>query len=189
MNSLHLDEVTKSDLKLAIKSCQSTAQSFSIIVYASPQSLATKDTGPSAFLEFLLGNPHLLSMIVIDEIHLLTDFGRSFRSEFQMLKDELFQKVKDMKPMLFLTATCTTSILTSFENLIGVKCNNIHWPSCPLEMVNRKVRIEVLYTPLWYLSVQKTIKFYVSHHETTLPNKVIIYSNSRKRILLLVEKL
>ena len=118
MNSLHLDEVTKSDLKLAIKSCQSTAQSFSIIVYASPQSLATKDTGPSAFLEFLLGNPHLLSMIVIDEIHLLTDFGRSFRSEFQMLKDELFQKVKDMKPMLFLTATCTMSILTSFKNLI-----------------------------------------------------------------------
>ena len=41
-------------------------------------------------------------MIVIDEIHLLTDFGRSFRREFQMLKDELFQKVEDTKPMLFL---------------------------------------------------------------------------------------
>ena len=158
-----------------------------IIVYASPQSLVTKDTGPSVFLQFLLGNPHLLSMIVIDKIHLLTDFGRSFRTEFQMLKDKLFQKVKETKPMLFLTVTCTTSIITSFENLIGVTCNNIRWPS-PLEMVNWKVRIEVLYTPLWFLSVQKTIKSYVSHH-ATLPNKVIIYSNSRKRILLLIEKL
>ena len=55
-------------------------------------------------------------------------------------------------------------------------------------MVNQKVRVEVMYTPFWYLSVQKTIKFYVAPH-ATLPNKVIIYSNSRQRILLSVEKL
>ena len=64
----------------------------------------------------------------IEQHHLLTDFGRSFRREFQMLKEELFQKVKATKPMIFLTVTCTTSILTSFENMIGVTCNNsIHW--------------------------------------------------------------
>ena len=57
-----------------------------------------------------------------------------------------------------------------FQNLIGVTCNNIHWPSA-LEMVNWKVQIEVLYTPLWYLSMQKMIKFYVAPH-ATLPNKV-----------------
>ena len=103
LNIVHLDEVnTSSDIKLAIDSCKSTTASFSIIVYVSPQYLVTKETGLSAFLKFLLGHPHLLSMIVIDEIHLLTDFGRSFRREFQMLKDELFQKVEDTKPMLFL---------------------------------------------------------------------------------------
>ena len=39
--------------------------------------------------------------IVIDEIHLLTDFGRSFRMEITLLKYELFNKVKETKPMLF----------------------------------------------------------------------------------------
>ena len=181
-------------MQLVIKSLLATAPSSSILVYASPQSLVTKDTGRSAFLDFLLDNRHLLlSMIVIsmigviDEIHLLADFGRSFRTEFNMLK-ELFNKVKENKPMIFLTATCTKSVLSSFENLIGVKCNNLHWPS-PLEMMNRKVRMEVLYTtPLWYASVQKTIRFYLPNH-ATLPNKVMIYSNSRKRILTLVDKL
>ena len=83
--------------------------------------------------------------------------------------------------MLFLTATCTKSVQSSLETLIGVKCNSLHWPS-PLEMTNQKVRIEVMYTPLWYASVQKTIAFYLPTH-ATLPNKVIIYSNGRKWIL------
>ena len=108
---LHLDEVTKSEMKLPIDCCQSTAPSFSIIVYASLQSLVTKKTGLSDFLKFLLlGHPNLLSMIVIDKIHLLTDFGRSFRSKFQMFKNELFQKVKDTKLILFLTATCSGNL-------------------------------------------------------------------------------
>ena len=51
-----------------------------------------------------------------------------------------------------------------------------------------RVWIEVLYTPLWYASIQKTIAFYLPNH-MTLPDKVIIYSNGRKRILKLVEKL
>ena len=168
-------------MQLILDLLLATAPSSSILVYASPQSLVTKATGRSAFLELILQNKHLLAMIVIDEIHLLTDFGRSFRAEINMLKEELFQKVKESKPMLFLTTTCTTSVRSSFESLIGVKCNSVHWPS-PLEMKNRKVRIEVVYTPLWYSSVQKTIAFYLPDH-SMLPNKVIIYSNARQRIL------
>ena len=187
LNSLHLDEVPKGDMQLSLNLLLATAPSSSILVYASPQSLVTKATGRSVCLEFLLVNHHLLSMIVIDEIHLLTDFGRSFRADINMLKDELFNKVKETTPMVFLTATCTKSVRSSFEDLIGVKCNSVHWPS-PLEMKNRKVRIELMYTPLWYASVQKTIAFYLPNH-ATLPNKVIIYSNARKRILKLVDKL
>ena len=104
-----------------------------------------------------------------------------------MLKTGLFQKVQKGVPILSLTATCTTSILKSYENLIGVKCNHIHWP-WPVNMMNKKARIKMLYTPLWYNSVQKTIKSYI------IPNllkrkKVIIYSNSRKRVMKLVDKL
>ena len=131
LNSLHLDEVPKGDMQLTLNLLLATAPSSSILVYASPQSLVTKATGRSVCLEFLLVNHHLLSMIVIDEIHLLTDFGRSFRADINMLKEELFNKVKETTP--FLTATCTKSVRSSFEDLIGVKCNSLHWPS-PLEM-------------------------------------------------------
>ena len=189
LNSLHLDEVPKGDMQLILNLLQATAPSSSILVYASPQSLVTKATGHCAFLEFLLGNHHLLSMIVIDEIHLLNDFGRSFRADINMLKDKLFQKVKETKPMLFVTtAMCLKSVWCSFENLIGVKCNSLHWPCSPLDMTNRKVLIEVVYTPLWSASVQKIIAFYLPQH-ATLPNKIIIYSNAMTRILKLVEKL
>ena len=71
--------------------------------------------------------------------------------------------------------------------MLPVKANQIHWPF-PLNMINRKVRIEVLYTPLWYRSVKKSIKSYLLPHPT-LPNKVIIYSNARTHVLVLVEKL
>lgn len=187
LNSLHLDEVPKGDMELILKSLLCTAPSSSILVYTSPQSLVTKDTGRSAFLDFILQNRHLLAMIVIDEIHLLTDFGRSFRTEFNMLKSELFEEVKASTPMLFLTATCTKSVKSSFEELIGVTCNDVHWPSA-VEMMNRNVRIDVLYTPLWYASVKKTIGVYLSD-DPILPNKVMVYSNSRQRILSLVDKL
>ena len=92
----------------------------------------TRATGCSVFLQFILDN----AMIVLDKIHLLTDFRRSFRAEITLLKDELFDKVKETKPMLFLTAMCTKSVRSSFKSLIGVKCNSVHWPS-PLEMKKR----------------------------------------------------
>ena len=188
LNSLHLEEVPKGDIQLILNLLLATAPSSSIIVYASAQSIVTKATGRSVFLEFLMDNHHrLLAMIVVDGINLLTDFGRSFRAEITLLKDKFFEKVKETKPMLFLTVTCTKSVRSSFQSLIGVKCNSVHWPS-PLEMKNQKVQIEVVYTPLWYSSVQKTIAFYLPGH-STLPNNVIIYSNVRQRILKLVDKL
>ena len=134
LNSLHLDEVPKGDIQLVLYLLLAAAPSSSIIVYASPQSLVNKGDQP-----FYISR-NLLEMIVIDEIHLLTDFGRSFRAEITLLKDEFFAKVKESKLMLFLTATCTTSVRSSLESLIGVKCNSVHWPS-PLEMKNRKVQI------------------------------------------------
>ena len=82
-----------------------------------------------------------------------------------------------------------SSILTSYKNLIGVtKCNHIHWP-LPIIMVNRKVRIKVLNTPLWYNSVQKTIKSFLIPNKSNR-KKVIIHSNSCNRVSIkLVEKL
>lgn len=77
VNSVHLDKVPKDDImKDAITCCQEVnVEFFSIIVYASPRSLSTKD-GPSPSLKFLLANDHLLSMIVRDGIHLINLFWK-----------------------------------------------------------------------------------------------------------------
>ena len=65
--------------------------------------------------------------------------------------------------MLFLTATCSNDlILASFEQLIGVSCNSIHWPDSK-DMVNMKAIIVVLYTGQWYHSAEKIIKQDVVH--------------------------
>ena len=123
-------------MKMAITEMERNAvDKFSTIIvyYASPQSsLVTTEGDPSLFVSFILENPTFVSMIVIDENHLvLNKFGRLFRKEFQMLKTAVFQhQIQRGVPMLSLTVTCTTSILTpSYKNLIGVKCNpHIHWP-------------------------------------------------------------
>ena len=92
LKSLHLYEVPKGNMPLILNLLLGAAPSSSILVYTSPQSLVTKATGRSAFLKFLLNNNHLLSMIVIDEIHLLNDFGRLFRPEINMLKDDFLTR-------------------------------------------------------------------------------------------------
>ena len=57
-NSLHLDEISNNvDMKLAITLIERHINTFSTIIYASPQSLITTEVGPSLFLSFLLQNP------------------------------------------------------------------------------------------------------------------------------------
>ena len=105
LNSVHLDEISNDvDMKLvAITEMERKINTFSTFVYASPQSLVTTEGSPSPlFLSFILENPQFLSMIVIDESHLLNEFGR-FQKVFQMLKTGLFQKLQTRVPKCFLS--------------------------------------------------------------------------------------
>ena len=66
------------------------------------------------------------------------------------------------------------------RNSIRVKYNHIHWLS-PINMVIRKVTIKVFYTPLWWNSVQKTIKSCLIPRKSNR-KKVVIFSNYRNRV-------
>jgi hypothetical protein len=92
--------------------------------------------------------------------------------------------------MLFMTATCTESIALSFENLIGVKFNSKHWPT-PIGMMHRSVRIEAKYTTCPAALVKKAIREPLRPNldHPGLPNKVIVYSNSRRKIVQFSEQL
>ena len=177
ITAFHLDEMSIDQI-INLQSIISTMlPTKTFLLYSSPQCLKNKG---SAFLQYILLH-NLIRFIVVDEIHLVTQYGRSFRSEFATLKDGLFSKVSPTTPMLFMTATCTLPIKSSLEHLFGITINSLHWPF-PSGMMHRSVKIDARYhTSQAFSTVTKSIKQFIKPHPN-LPSKVIIYSNTRARI-------
>ena len=127
ITSFHLDELKKVTLnKLRRFITHPQAQSTDMVMFASPQSLVDSKHG-NDFLTFLITRK-LISLIVFDEIHLVTHFGNTIREEFGKLKDQLYLKLTYPVPSLFLTATCTVSIYKGLEKLLDITLNAYHWP-------------------------------------------------------------
>ena len=72
---------------------------YRVLLYHHLRIPLSTDYQSQTFLQFLLDHKRFKKMVVIDEIHLMNDFGISFRNEFQMLKDGLFSKVKHDTPI------------------------------------------------------------------------------------------
>ena len=179
ITALHLDDVPSNHLQELVELMQNYHPLKTIILFASPQSLL-KERSP--VLPYLISDACKLSMIVMDEIHLVTHFGMSFRKEFGALKNSLFKKVRNRNvPLLFLTATCTSRIKESLESMLDMRINYVHWPS-PLEMVNRNVKLNITYSTKWLHSIKQSLKSNLTG-DPELPTKVIIYSNQRTKIL------
>jgi ATP-dependent DNA helicase RecQ len=123
----------------------------------------------------------LIRFVVVDELHLFTSFGRSFRNEFNHLKQKLLIKLNNLVPMLFLTATCTERILHSFEEMIGVSITHMDWPSAK-ELSTRRVAIFAYYSERPSQNMFKVIKKTLED-TSPLPKKSIVYSNIRRRVI------
>ena len=124
INSVHSDKIPKGKMDQFVTLCRENIDSFSIIVRLCPQSLIVKD-GLSKFLTLLLNHKQILKLMVTDEVHLINDFERSFRNEFQMLKNRFFSKAKADTPMLLLIATCTSFMLAAFDALIDTQASRV----------------------------------------------------------------
>ena len=90
-----------------------------------------------------------LCMTVMDEVHIGSQFGNTFRGEFGLLKSRLYQKIPSCcKINLFMMGTCNKTIqTTNFKKLLGVKINNMHWPDHH-KMWHHCVSIELKYTKM-----------------------------------------
>ena len=186
VTAFHLDELSNTAIGKLKRFLENPAYlncPTSIIIFASPQAITTRFY---PFVNWLITRD-LIRFVVVDEIHLAVHFGNSFRDEFLKLKDIFFKKVKSTIPMAFMTATCSTFIQSSVQEIFGVELNCSHWPS-PVEMMHRSVSIHVSYTSRPFQYVSKTIKNNLSVHPS-LPNKVIVYSNCRVCIFNFAEKL
>ncbi len=171
--SFHLDELSSKAIK-ALKMWLETPgnlASASIIIFTSPQAFQNYYY---PFLQFLIQRD-MLRLVVVDEIHLVTHFGSSFRKEFDELKSKLFNAIKSPLPMLFLTATCSTYIASTLQSMFGIQFNAVHWPAAA-DMKHRSVKVLLSYTSRAFQYVSATIKSQIKSHES-LPNKVIVYSN------------
>ena len=149
-----------------------------IILFASPQTLVNRH---KAFFKSVI---RLIRFVVVDEIHLFNAFGRSFRSEFTGLKTVLFQRLVNV-PMLFLTATCTARIRDSFASMIGVAITHYDWPDEVL-IRNRKVSLVCQYSSKPFSSMCRNASAVV---RADRQSKIIVYSNARKRVIELKEKI
>jgi Superfamily II DNA helicase len=184
ITAFHLDEVPPSSISRLLDGIIKNANRLApaqktIILYSSPQCL---ERYKSAFLNHIIP---FIQFIVIDEIHLVSQFGSSFRKEFLALKDILFAKVSTITPVLLLTATCNNWIYESLQQILGITINQIHWPSA-LEMKHRSVAMSVTYGTKSTSFITKKLKkdLMAGDHY-----KVLVYSNSRVQILDIAEKL
>ena len=141
LTAFHLDEMKlRTVFKLKAKLRDPQLTKIGVIIYMSPQSLTGRNG--KALIPFLIRND-LIRLIVVDEIHLATSFGNTFRKEFMDLPSLLFSRVTC--PMLFLTATCTSTIRDDFEDMMDIDMNSMNWPTAN-EMAHQCVSIETIYT-------------------------------------------
>ena len=173
---VHLDEVKNLDeLNTILSLIKNADDTTCVIIFSSPQSITAK------YPHLVNELKSLIRFVVVDELHLFTSFGRSFRSEFNHLNQKLFAKLNKLVPMLFLTATCTEDILASFETMIGVKITHMDWPSVT-ELSPRRVGIYAHYSERPQQNMFKVIKKTLND-TSSLPKKTIVYSNIRRRVI------
>ena len=83
ITALHLDECEQQDLPEIMALIKNLRDTSTLFIFSSPQCITNK------FPLFVAGliNDGLIKFVVVDEVHLFTHFGRSFRNEFNDLKD------------------------------------------------------------------------------------------------------
>ena len=178
--AVHLDDLNDAkEVEELLLLLQEMNDIGTVMLYTSPQFLTDR------FPKFIasLMKVSFLRLIVVDEIHLFAHFGRSFRTEFNDLKKKLFLKVPKKTVMLFLTATCTKRIKSSFEMTTGVDITHVSWPSA-LELADRKVSLFVTYSSRPFSNMSKSIAMMLKDENSSFPNsKFIVVLETKLTIL------
>ena len=99
---LNLDELSPTKMKELMEYISGLRNYKTLILFTSPQCIPSKEL---QIIPYIL-NGQSIWFVLVDEIHIVSHFGRSSRDEFVKLKSALFQKIMDTIPILFLMATC-----------------------------------------------------------------------------------
>jgi superfamily II DNA helicase RecQ len=98
-----------------------------VLLFSSPQVILNKSFLWLGLIDWLIAHGRL-SMACVDKVHLFVHFGMMFRDKFKELNPVLFSKLKvrgsntrSTTPILFMTASCTKSIVGTGEKML-VSC-------------------------------------------------------------------
>mmetsp|Transcript_5305 Transcript_5305/g.7863 ORF Transcript_5305/g.7863 Transcript_5305/m.7863 type:complete len:250 (-) Transcript_5305:131-880(-) len=181
ITALHLDECEQQDLTEIMALIKNLCDTSTLFIFSSPQCITEK----FPFFAAALVNEGLIKFVVLDEVHLCTHFGRTFRNEFNDLMDGLFSKLSSTMPMLFLTATCTQAIDTAFQTMISKSITHCEWPNLSImSLGNRRTVIQVSYSSRPYMNMFKSIAAAIQTEpvKLELSKNVMVYSNAKQRI-------
>ena len=96
MIPIYLDALkTSNAIEGLVHTVIQTRNHYAIIIFTSPQAIATK------FPNFSLSSLQTIKFAVLNETRMLHSFGRSFRSELNLLQLKFFNLFSDVIPMIF----------------------------------------------------------------------------------------
>ena len=186
--SLHLDDMELSSIKEVANDLStfndpaSSQCSVSVILFTSPQLLVGSKGEP--IIKVLLDNEKsTLHMVVMDEVHLASQFGSTFRTEFKHLKQKLYSRLPGCCSInMFMTGTCTLEIMQNFESLFGIKIDFTYWPNHE-QMRHRSVCIKSRYTGTPMNEIKKVLNATMKGPSASRSTKILMYSNMREKTI------
>jgi hypothetical protein len=190
----HLDEYRSVDVNQSLCRLLNalTDSSVTVFLFSSPQKLLSREW--SRCLEALVKRGSVPLTVCIDECHLYAQFGAEFRAEFHAMKGCLFGPIiqyRPTTPILFLTATASTTVLEDLEELTGLSFDRTEllWSASPSSVARRQVYMDIhpRESPLapFKAEIRRRYGRPSGHSEAGVvpKQKLIFYSNSRKRLM------
>jgi hypothetical protein len=160
-----------------------------VFLFASPQTFTNDPSWVETYHQLIAKSN--VRFLAIDECHLYANFGIEFRAEFFLLRaailDKLTQGPDHNIVVLFMTASATKGMVEDLEFLTGLvfnKPNDILWPSDIESVMRRNVGIRINFDN----SPVRMLKRFIRMLDACqLKEKMIMYSNSLKRCLRLLQ--
>lgn len=195
VKAIHLDAIKDDEDRKRL--CSTIERHFrtvkhstlSVFLFTSPEALLLP-----VWNKFLLTliQLNVLRLFCIDEVHLFVDFGLSFRSAFQNLKDNVLNKLTTSEvtilkvPILLMTATFDMKLLNIIQNMLGIPVysQNIFWGNI-FSFDKRHIQIKMKYTTQPFRFLKNLSEEYLTDDQS---KKMIVYSNTSKRVNDLEEK-
>ena len=160
-----------------------------IFIFSSPEFLIKEPWKTT--IQTLIANG-LLRLVCIDEVHQFVMFGITFRPDFGLLKDSLFEQIIINNstlpsnetqlsvylkvPLLLMTATFNIELLTILQSMIGIRIQpSMYLWSGREAMQRRTVRMSVIVSTKYLKAIKNILKELLS---SNLNKKVIIYTNT-----------